>query len=46
MDPVKYKYGLDETPPFGELVFLGLQWLAIFVPNCCTRGENSVQFTF
>ncbi|MGI5875785.1 MAG: uracil-xanthine permease family protein [Dethiobacteria bacterium] len=36
---VKYKYGLDEVPPLSELVFLGLQWLAIIVPIVVIMGN-------
>jgi xanthine/uracil permease len=39
MDRVKFKYGLDEMPPFGELIFLGLQWLAIMVPIVVIVGN-------
>ncbi|MGI5823374.1 MAG: uracil-xanthine permease family protein [Dethiobacteria bacterium] len=39
MEPVKFKYGLDERPPFGELIFLGLQWLAIMVPIVVIVGN-------
>ena len=27
------KYGLEDKPPFGELMFFGLQWLAITFRN-------------
>ena len=39
MEPVKFKYGLDESPPFGELVFLGLQWLGVMIPIVVTIGN-------
>ncbi len=39
MDPLKIKYGLDEMPPFGELLFLGLQWLAIMIPTIIIVGK-------
>jgi xanthine/uracil permease len=39
MDRVKFKYGLDEMPPLGELIFLGLQWLAIMVPIVVIVGN-------
>ncbi|MGI5823438.1 MAG: uracil-xanthine permease family protein [Dethiobacteria bacterium] len=39
MKPAKFKYGLDEVPPFGELVFLGLQWLAIMIPIVVIIGN-------
>ncbi|NMB36241.1 MAG: purine/pyrimidine permease [Firmicutes bacterium] len=39
MEPLKFKYGLDEVPPFGELVFLGLQWLAIMIPIVVIIGN-------
>jgi xanthine/uracil permease len=39
MDPVKIKYGLDEMPSFGELLFLGLQWLAIMIPTIVIVGK-------
>ena len=39
MDPVKFKYGLDEMPPLSELIFLGLQWLAIMVPIVVIVGN-------
>jgi xanthine/uracil permease len=39
MDPVKIKYGLDEMPSFGELMLLGLQWLAIMIPTIVIVGK-------
>jgi xanthine/uracil permease len=30
---VDFKYGLDDKPPFGENVLLGLQWLFIAIPS-------------
>ena len=39
MSPLKLKYKLDETPPFLELLFLGLQWFAIAVPTVIIVGK-------
>jgi xanthine/uracil permease len=39
MDPVKFKYGLNEVPPPGELIFLGLQWLAVMIPIVVIAGN-------
>jgi xanthine/uracil permease len=40
MNPIKFKYGLDEVPPSGELIFLSLQWLAIIVPLIAIMGKT------
>lgn len=37
---IKFKYGLDERPPLGELVLLGLQWLAITCPTVLIFGKT------
>jgi xanthine/uracil permease len=39
MEPIKLKYGLDETPPIAELLLLGLQWFAIIVPVVIIVGK-------
>ena len=39
MGPIKLKYGLDEWPPLGELLLLGLQWFAIAVPIVIIIGN-------
>ncbi|MGB4504032.1 MAG: purine/pyrimidine permease, partial [Syntrophaceticus sp.] len=39
MEPIKLKYGLDEVPPFAELMLLGLQWFAITVPVVIIVGK-------
>ncbi len=39
MEPLRFKYGLDEKPPFSELILLGLQWLAIMVPIVVIIGN-------
>ncbi|MGD0487133.1 MAG: solute carrier family 23 protein [Syntrophorhabdales bacterium] len=33
------RYKLDDTPPFGEFVLFGLQWLAISVPGIIVIGK-------
>mgnify|MGYP000881578402 CR=1 FL=1 len=39
MDPMKFQYELDGLPPFSELIFLGLQWLAILIPIVVIIGN-------
>ncbi|NLA10628.1 MAG: purine/pyrimidine permease [Firmicutes bacterium] len=39
MSSLKLKYGLDEVPPFLELILLGLQWFAIAVPVVLIVGK-------
>lgn len=39
MSSLKLKYGLDEVPPFFELILLGLQWFAIAVPVVLIVGK-------
>lgn len=39
MDSNRLKYGLDEIPPFTELLFLGLQWFAVIVPTVIIVGN-------
>ncbi|MHB1042772.1 MAG: uracil-xanthine permease family protein [Eubacteriales bacterium] len=39
MGRITFKYGLDDAPPFMELVLLGLQWLAISVPTVIIVGK-------
>ncbi len=39
MSSLKLKYGLDEVPPFFELIMLGLQWFAIAVPVVLIVGK-------
>ncbi len=36
---MKFKYNLDDTPPFAELLLFGLQWLAIAVPTIIIIGN-------
>lgn len=40
MEPIKLKHGLDERPPPGELLLLGLQWFAIAVPIVIIIGNT------
>lgn len=39
MNPLRLKYGLDDLPPFAELILLGLQWFAIIVPIVIIVGK-------
>ncbi|NLA26463.1 MAG: purine/pyrimidine permease, partial [Firmicutes bacterium] len=39
MNQLKLKHGLDEVPPFGELILIGLQWFAIAVPIVIIVGK-------
>lgn len=39
MDPVQLKHKLDEVPPFGEMLLLGLQWFTIVVPILIIVGK-------
>lgn len=39
MSKMVLKYGLDETPPAGELLLYGLQWLAISMPTIIIVGN-------
>lgn len=36
---MEFKHGLDEWPSLGELILLGLQWLAISVPGIIIAGK-------
>ncbi len=36
---MKFRYGVDDIPPLGELVLFGLQWLAIAVPTIVIIGK-------
>lgn len=36
---MKFKYGLDDRPPFFQLIAYGLQWLAITVPIIIIVGQ-------
>lgn len=36
---MKFRYGVDDVPPLGELVLFGLQWLAIAVPTIVIIGK-------
>ena len=35
---MKFKYGLNEIPPFGHLLLFGMQWLAIIIPIILIMG--------
>jgi len=35
---MKFKYGLNEIPPWGHLLLFGLQWLAIIIPIILIMG--------
>ncbi|MTI82011.1 MAG: xanthine permease [Firmicutes bacterium] len=39
MAKMKLKYNLNDTPPFLELLLLGLQWLAIAIPTIIILGK-------
>jgi xanthine/uracil permease len=39
LTPMKFKYGLDDRPPFFQLIAYGLQWLAITVPIIIIVGQ-------
>lgn len=43
---MQLKYGLEETPPFGEMILFGLQWFAIAVPIIVILGKISAGFHF
>ncbi len=36
---MQFKYGLDDKPPFGENLLLGLQWLFIAIPSILIIGK-------
>jgi xanthine/uracil permease len=36
---VQFKYGLDDKPPIGENLLLGLQWLFIAIPSILIIGK-------
>ncbi len=36
---MRFKYQLDEWPPFTELLLLGLQWFAISIPGIIIVGK-------
>jgi xanthine/uracil permease len=36
---VRLRYGIDDLPPFRELLFFGLQWLAIAIPGIVIIGK-------
>lgn len=38
MSKLKLKYGLDEVPPWAELILFSLQWLAISIPTIIIIG--------
>ena len=40
------KYGLEDKPPFGELMFFGLQWLAITFPAIMIIGKVVSELQF
>jgi xanthine/uracil permease len=40
------KYGLENKPPFGELILLGLQWLAITIPVLIIIGKVVADLQF
>ena len=39
MNPVQFKHKLDDVPPFGEMLLLGLQWFTIVVPILIIVGK-------
>lgn len=46
MSRMTFKYGVDDAPPFIELVLFGLQWLAISVPTVIIVGKVLAGFHF
>lgn len=46
MNKIKFKYHLDERPPFRELLLFGLQWLAITVPTIIIIGNVVARLHF
>ena len=36
---MKFRYGLDDVPPFSETILFGLQWLAISIPGIIILGR-------
>lgn len=43
---MQLKYGLDDRPPFLEMVVYGLQWLAVAVPSIIVIGKVVVGLHF
>ncbi len=43
---MKLKYGLEDRPPFGQLILYGLQWFAIAVPIIVIIGKIASGFHF
>ena len=41
-----FRYGLDERPPWTELLLYGLQWLAIAVPSVVIIGKTVATLQF
>lgn len=39
MNNLRFKYALDDIPPWGELILYGFQWLAISVPTLIIIGK-------
>jgi len=39
LDKLRLKYGLDEAPPWPELLLFSLQWLAIAIPTIIIIGQ-------
>ncbi|NLI69307.1 MAG: purine/pyrimidine permease [Firmicutes bacterium] len=39
MDNLKLGYGLDDIPPFWEMILQGLQWLAVIIPIAIIVGK-------
>lgn len=46
MSRMGLKYGLEDKPPFGELMFFGLQWLAITFPAIMIIGKVVSELQF
>ena len=36
---MRLRYGIDDRPPFWELLLFGLQWLAIAIPGIVIIGK-------
>ena len=43
---MRFKYGLDERPPFFETVLYGLQWFAVAIPIIIVIGKITGAFHF
>jgi len=44
---MEFKYGLEDKPPLGESLLMGLQWCALLVPFMIILGKiaGAVHFT-